>query len=75
MLGIRDGASIILALGTWVGWPRSVLASAIPVLVTPQLPTLSTLIRNGKAKQLYALLQQREKKPTTESAPPPQDPA
>lgn len=75
VFGILGGASIVLALGTWLGWPRSVLVSAIPFLVVPQLPTIHNLIRNGKAKQLYALLHQLEGEPTTESASPPQDPA
>lgn len=75
VFGVLGGASIVLALGTWVGWLRSVLVSAIPFLVIPPLPTIHNLIRNGKAKQLYALLHQLEGTPTTESAPPPQDPA
>jgi hypothetical protein len=69
-----SGLIIVVGIAAWVGmeigWGRSVLAY-VGLLLVPQIPTISRLIRDAKAKQLYSLLHRIEgEQAETESAPP-----
>lgn len=66
--GILIAAGLLAAFGTWLGW-STFLGILIPLLLIPQIPTISTLVRNGRARQLYELLVQIEESGDVESKP------
>lgn len=66
--GILIAAGLLAALGTWLGW-STFLGILVPLLLIPQIPTISTLVRNGRARQLYELLVQIEESDDVESKP------
>lgn len=65
LFGIWAIATLALSVGTGLGLSRSILVPAILFLVLPQFGPVLTLIRKGKAEELYALLLQIDE--TTES--------
>jgi hypothetical protein len=68
------GLIIFVGIAAWLGmeggWGRPVFAY-VGLLLVPQIPTISRLVRDAKAEQLYSLLHQLEgEQAKPESAPP-----
>ena len=68
IFGLIIFAGIAAWLGMELGWGTSVFAYGIGLLLVPQLPTISRLIRDAKAEQLYTLLHQLDDTQTADAS-------